>query len=77
VKIGMILETIAEKEGLTVEQADLDAEVAKMASELRLPVEEIVKIIKAGGEDAIDELKGRIMADKSLDFVYRHAVIQK
>ena len=37
----------------------------------------IAKIIKAGGEDAIDELRGRILADKSLDFVYRHAVIQK
>ncbi|MFM7840256.1 MAG: hypothetical protein ACKO9T_00115, partial [Nitrospira sp.] len=77
VKIGMILEAIAEKEGLAVEQGDLDAEVAKMGAELRLPVEEIAKIIKAGGDEAIDELRGRIMADKSLDFVYRHAVIQK
>jgi len=25
----------------------------------------------------MDELRGRIMADKSLDFVYRHAMIQK
>jgi trigger factor len=77
VKVGMILEAIAEKEGLTVEQEDLDAEVRRMASELRISVEEIARIVRAGGEEAMDELRGRILADKSLDFVYRHAMIQK
>jgi trigger factor len=77
VKVGMILEAISEKEGLTVEQEDLDAEVQRMSSELRISIEEIAKIVKAGGEEAMDELRGRIMADKSLDFVYRHAMIQK
>ena len=77
VKVGMILEAIAEKEGLTVEQADLDEEVRRMSTELRISVEEIAKIVKAGGEEAMDEMRGRILADKSLDFVYRHAVIQK
>jgi trigger factor len=77
VKVGMILEAIAEKEGLTVEQEDLDAEVQRMSSELRISIEEIARIVKAGGEEAMDELRGRIMADKSLDFVYRHAMIQK
>jgi trigger factor len=77
VKVGMILEAIAEKEGLTVEQADLDEEVRRMSSELRISIEEIARIVKAGGEEAMDELRGRILADKSLDFVYRHAMIQK
>ncbi len=77
VKVGMILEAIAEKEGLAVEQEDLDAEVRRMSSELRISIEEIARIVKAGGEEAMDELRGRIMADKSLDFVYRHAMIQK
>ena len=44
VKVGMILEAIAEKEGLTVEQEDLDAEVQRMSSELRISIEEIAKI---------------------------------
>jgi trigger factor len=48
-----------------------------MAAELRMPEEDIRKIVQAGGEDSLDELRGRILADKSLDFVYRHAVIQK
>jgi len=77
VKVGMILEAIAEKEGLAVEQEDLDAEVQRMSSELRISIEEIARIVKAGGEEAMDELRGRIMADKSLDFVYRHSMIQK
>ncbi len=77
VKVGMILETIAEKEGITVSQEDLDAEITRMAAELRMPVDDIKKIVRAGGEDSLDELRGRILADKSLDFVYRHAVIQK
>jgi trigger factor len=77
VKVGMILEAIAEKEGLTVEQEDLDTEVQRMSSELRISTEEIARIVKAGGEEAMDELRGRILADKSLDFVYRHAMIQK
>lgn len=77
VKVGMVLEAISEKEGLAVEQEDLDAEVQRMSSELRISVEEIARIVKSGGEEAMDELRGRIMADKSLDFVYRHAMIQK
>jgi trigger factor len=77
VKVGMILEAIAEKEGIAVEQEDLDAEVRRMSAELRISAEEIAKIVKAGGDEAMDELRGRILADKSLDFVYRHAVIQK
>ena len=77
VKVGMVLEAIAEKEGITVGQEDIEAEITRMSTELRMPVEDIRKIVQAGGEDAMDELRGRILADKSLDFVYRHAVIQK
>jgi len=77
VKIGLILEAIAEREGIVVNEADIEAEIRRMAQELRLPVEEVKKIVEAGGEDALEELRGRILADKSLDFVYRHAVIQK
>ena len=77
VKIGMILEAIADKEGITVDNEDIEAEIERMAAELRISVEDIRKFMQAGGEDSRDELRGRIMADKSLDFVYRHAMIQK
>ncbi|MBI3603999.1 MAG: trigger factor [Nitrospirae bacterium] len=76
VKVGLILEAIAEKEGLTVTAEDVKAEYERLAADLRMAPKELQHLIEGGGEDAIDELKGRIMADKSLDFVYRHAMIQ-
>ncbi len=76
VKAGLILEAIAEKEGLSVNQEDLNNEVTRLATELRVPMADLVKMIQAGGQDAIDELRARILADKALDAVYRQAVIQ-
>ena len=76
VKLGLVLETIAEKEGLTVTQDDLNAEIMRLASELKMQPNDLVKMIKAGGQESIDELRNRTLADKALDFVYRNAVIQ-
>ena len=76
VKLGLVLETIAEKEGLTVTQDDLNAEIVRLASDLKMPAADLVKMIKAGGQESIDELRNRTLADKALDFVYRNAVIQ-
>jgi trigger factor len=76
VKLGLVLEAIAEKEGLTVTQEDLNAEIMRLASELKMPAGDLVKMIKAGGQESIDELRNRTLADKALDFVYRNAVIQ-
>lgn len=76
VKVGLILEAVAQKEGLSVTKEDVNNEVSRLATELRLPVADLVKIIQAGGEDSIEELRARILVDKALDFVYRHAVIQ-
>lgn len=76
VKVGLILEAIAEKEGLSVSQEDMNNEVGRLASELRVPVADLVKMIQEGGRDSVEELRARILADKALDFVYRHAVIQ-
>ena len=76
VKLGLVLEAIAEKEGLTVTQDDFNAEITRLASELKMPAADLVKMVKAGGQESIDELRARILADKALDFVYRNAVIQ-
>lgn len=76
VKLGLVLEAIAEKEGLTVTQDDFNAEIMRLASELKVPATDLVKMVKAGGQESIDELRTRILADKALDFVYRNAVIQ-
>jgi trigger factor len=76
VKVGLILEAVAEKENLTVTQEDLNNEVQRLATELKVAQAELVKMIQSGGQDAIAELRARILAEKSLDFVYRNAVIQ-
>ncbi len=76
VKASLILEAIAEKEGLSVSQDDLNNEVARLATELRVPMADLVKMIQAGGQDSVEELRARILADKALDVVYRQAVIQ-
>jgi trigger factor len=76
VKIGLILEAVAEKEGLTVEEEDVSAEIERLAKDLRLSVDDVRRMVEAGGEESHEELRGRTLADKALDFVYRHAVIQ-
>ena len=76
VKAGLILEAISEKEGLSVSQDDLNNEVTRLATELRVPMADLVKMIQAGGQDSVEELRGRILADKALDVVYRQAFIQ-
>lgn len=76
VKIGLILEAIAEKEGLTVGDEDIASEVERIARDLKVQPDEVRRMLEAGGEESRDELRGRILYDKALDFVYRHAVIQ-
>ena len=56
VKVGLILETVAEKENLTVTQEDLNNEIQRLATELKVAQAELVKMIQSGGQDAIAEL---------------------
>ncbi|TAJ11041.1 MAG: trigger factor [Nitrospirae bacterium] len=76
VKVGLVLEAIADKEGLKVEQEDIQNELLRLSQELRMAPEELGRLIQSGGQDSIDELRARILADKALDFVFRHSVIQ-
>jgi len=76
VKVRLILEAVAEKENLIVTQEDINNEIHRLATELKIAEAELVKMIQTGGRDSIEELRARILAEKSLDFVYRNAVIQ-
>lgn len=76
VKVGLILEALAAKEGISVTNEDLAQEIARLAAEVKLSVDEVRRMIQAGGKDTLDDLQARILADKALDFVYRHAMIQ-
>jgi trigger factor len=76
VKLGLILEAIAEKEGIAVVEADIEEECRQMARAMQVDVAEVVKMLKSGGEDAIEDLRARILAEKALQFVYEKAIIQ-
>ncbi len=76
VKLGLVLEAIAEKEGIAVAEADILEECRQMARAMQVDVAEVVKMLKSGGEDAIEDLRARILAEKALQFVYEKAIIQ-
>lgn len=76
VKVGLILEAVATKENITVTNEDLSNEISRLAAEVKLSVEEVTRMIQAGGQDTLNDLRSRILADKALDFVYKHAMIQ-
>ncbi len=75
-KLGLILEAIAEKEGIAVAEADMIEECRQMARAMQVDVAEVVKMLKSNGEDAIEDLRARILAEKALQFVYEKAIIQ-
>ena len=75
-KLGLILEAIAEKEGIAVAEADIIEECRQMARAMQVDVAEVVKMLKSSGEDAIEDLRARILAEKALQVVYEKAIIQ-
>lgn len=76
VKLGLILEAIAEKERIAVVEADIEEECRQMARAMQADVAEVKRILLSGGEDALEDLRARILAEKSLQFVYEKAIIQ-
>ena len=76
VKLSLILECLAEKEGLSVEDDDIEAEMTKLAQSVKMPVEEVKKMLDAGGQQSREEFRERILAEKALQLVYEFCVIQ-
>lgn len=76
VRLGLILEAIAKKEGITVTEADIEQECKQMARAMKVEVSEVKKLLLSGGGDALEDLKSRILAERALQFVYEKAIIQ-
>jgi len=76
VKFSLILEAIAAQEGLVVEPEEIEVEMNKVAGALKLSIEEVRRMVDAGGQPSRDEFRGRILAEKALQLVYQFAVIQ-
>ncbi len=76
VKLSLILDEIAQKEGIGITEDEVQEEIQRLATSLKLPVPEIQKMIEGGGSGAQEEFRERMKAEKALQFVYQNAVIQ-
>nr|WP_317331171.1 trigger factor [uncultured Romboutsia sp.] len=72
VKSSLILEAIAEKENVEVNDADVDAELEKMAAMYNMEVEKIKSSLR---EADIEDIKGQIKIRKTLDLLVENATI--
>lgn len=72
VKSSLVLEAIAEKENVEANDADVDAELEKMAAMYNLEVEKIKSSLR---ETDIEDIKGQIKIRKTLDLLVENATI--
>ena len=72
VKSSLVLEAIAEKENVEANDADVDAELEKMAAMYNMEVEKIKSSLR---ETDIEDIKGQIQIRKTLDLLVENATI--
>ena len=72
VKSSLVLEAIAEKENVEANDADVDAELVKMAAMYNMEVEKIKSSLR---ETDIEDIKGQIKIRKTLDLLVENATI--
>ena len=71
VQIALLLEKIAESEGLAASEEDLDQEIEKMAAQSgQKPGELRARLTKDGG---LDRIKNAVRSDKVVEFLISHA----
>ena len=68
VKVGLILEVLAAKEGISVTNEDLNQETARLAAEVKLSVDEVRRMIQSGGQDTLDDLQAKNLGRQGLRF---------
>jgi trigger factor len=75
VRISLILEELAKKEGIEVGEADIEAHFEKLATEVGTPVKNVKQVYRKGGR--IDELKTQLRAQRMLDKVVESASFEE
>lgn len=70
---ALLLRRVAEKEGVEVTDADIDAWFAKMAGETGMPLARIKA--QFAGERARQELEGRLVMEKTRDLIWEKASV--
>jgi trigger factor len=73
VRRALLLEAIADKEELTVADADLEAEVDKIAKASQRPAPAVRRMMEKSGD--LDSLRHGLRERKTLDFLIQHASI--
>ena len=71
VKGYLLLEAIADKEGIEATEEDLEKHYAKLAGELNQPVEKLRQAFRK--QDSVESLKGRLRQDKALALLLEKA----
>jgi trigger factor len=69
VKASLILEKIAAKENIEAGDAEVDAEIERLAQHSRQPAEAVRK--KLSDDGTIERMRERIRNEKTLDFLYK------
>lgn len=73
VKLSYILRRIAEKEGVTVEESEVEAHIAALAQRHRMPAAKMREELEK--RDAFEGIRGDIRSAKTLDTVMSRAVV--
>jgi trigger factor len=71
VKASLILEKIADQEKIEASDADLEAEVERVAQQSRQPVEAVRK--KLADDGTLARLRERLRNEKTLDYLYQRS----
>jgi trigger factor len=74
VKSSLLLQKIAEKEGLTVSEEELSAEIDRFAAALEKSASAVRAQMAKDG--ALERVRGRLGREKAVDFIKQHAKLQ-
>jgi trigger factor len=75
VKGALLLEAIADAEKLEVSDEDLQAEVARISSELHVPLAKVQQQMR--GAEARDSLRNKIREDKAIALLIGQATVKQ
>lgn len=71
VQVALLLEKIADKEGMQVTDEDVDKEIQILAAQSQQPADVVrARLVKEGG---LDRIKNKLRTDKAMSFLYEKA----
>ena len=75
VRRALLLEAVAEREGLMVTEEEVDAEVERLATQAARPVPALRSLLEKGGD--LDRIRQGLLDGKTLDFLVNHAKVEQ